>query len=55
MINALTDAYTALHPNVTFELEIPPVPGEEVPNLVQTRLATGEMNDIFYFNSGSLI
>jgi raffinose/stachyose/melibiose transport system substrate-binding protein len=55
MINALTDAYTALHPNVTFELEIPPVPGEEVPNLVQTRLATGEMNDIFYFNSGALI
>jgi raffinose/stachyose/melibiose transport system substrate-binding protein len=55
MINALTEAYTALHPNVTFELEIPPVPGEEVPNLVQTRLATGEMNDIFYFNSGALI
>ena len=55
MINALTDAYTALHPNVTFELEIPPVPGDEVPNLVQTRLATGEMNDIFYFNSGALI
>ena len=55
MINALTEAYTALHPNVTFDLEIPPVPGEEVPNLVQTRLATGEMNDIFYFNSGALI
>jgi len=55
MINALTDAYTALHPNVTFDLEIPPVPVEEVPNLVQTRLATGEMNDIFYFNSGALI
>lgn len=55
MINALTEAYTALHPNVTFELEIPPVPGDEVPNLVQTRLATGEMNDIFYFNSGALI
>src|SRR5215211_4035070 len=55
IINALTEAYTALHPNVTFELEIPPVPVEEVPNLVQTRLATGEMNDIFYFNSGALI
>src|SRR5574342_1054035 len=32
MINGLTEAYTALHPNVTFELEIPPVPVEEVPN-----------------------
>jgi raffinose/stachyose/melibiose transport system substrate-binding protein len=55
MINALTDAYTALHPNVTFDIEIPPGSSADVPNLVQTRLATGEMNDIFYFNSGSLI
>jgi raffinose/stachyose/melibiose transport system substrate-binding protein len=55
MINALTEAYTAMHPNVTFDIEIPPVPVDEVPNLVQTRLATGEMNDIFYFNSGALI
>src|SRR5687768_3258554 len=29
MVNALAEAYTALHPRVTFELEIPPVPGEE--------------------------
>jgi raffinose/stachyose/melibiose transport system substrate-binding protein len=55
MINALTDAYTAMHPNVTFDIEIPPGASGDVPNLVQTRLATGEMNDIFYFNSGSLI
>src|SRR5437867_4654970 len=55
MINALTDAYTALHPNVTFDIEIPPGASADIPNLVQTRLATGEMNDIFYYNSGSLL
>src|ERR1043165_6087633 len=55
MINALTDAYTALHPNVTFDIEVPPGASADVPNLVQTRLATGEMNDIFYYNSGSLL
>jgi raffinose/stachyose/melibiose transport system substrate-binding protein len=55
MIKALTDAYTALHPNVTFEIEVPPGTGTEVDNLIKTRLATGEMNDIFYYNSGSLL
>lgn len=55
MLNALTEAYTTLHPNVTFEIEIPPGVGTEVDNLVKTRLATGEMNDIFYYNSGSLL
>jgi len=34
MINALTDAYTALHPNVTFDVEIPPGASGDVPNLV---------------------
>ena len=55
MINALTDAYTALHPNVTFDIEIPPTDSSGIDNLVKTRLATGEMNDIFYYNSGSLL
>lgn len=55
MIQALTDAYTALHPNVTFEIEVAAGGGSEVDNLVKTRLATGEMNDIFYYNSGSLL
>jgi raffinose/stachyose/melibiose transport system substrate-binding protein len=54
MIKALTDAYTALHPNVTFNIEIGPA-GTEGDNLVKTRLATGDMNDIFYYNSGSLL
>lgn len=55
MIQALTDAYTALHPNVTFDIEVAAGGGTEVDNLVKTRLATGEMNDIFYYNSGSLL
>ncbi len=55
MIQALTGAYTKLHANVTFTIEVPPGTGTEVDNLVKTRLATGEMNDIFYYNSGSLL
>ncbi len=55
MIQALTDAYTALHPNVTFEIEVAAGGGSEADNLVKTRLATGEMNDIFYYNSGALL
>lgn len=54
MIKTLTEAYTALHPNVTFTIEVG-MAGTEGDNLVKTRLATGEMNDIFYYNSGSLL
>ena len=55
VIQALIDAYTAQHPNVSFDVEVPPGTGTEVDNLVKTRLATGEMNDIFYYNSGALL
>ncbi|MGW8178245.1 MAG: ABC transporter substrate-binding protein [bacterium] len=55
MIEALTNAYTALHPDVTFEIEVAAGGGAEADNLVKTRLATGEMNDIFYYNSGALL
>ena len=51
---ALADAYTALHPNVTIEIESRPG-GTEGDNIVKTRLATGEMTDIFWYNSGSLL
>lgn len=50
---ALTKAYTAANPDVKFELENRPG-GAEGDNLVKTRLATGEMTDIFQYNSGSL-
>lgn len=52
-LNAVIAAYTAMHPDVTFETEIRPG-GAEGDNLVKTRLATGEMTDIFQYNSGSL-
>jgi raffinose/stachyose/melibiose transport system substrate-binding protein len=54
LIKVMTTRYTELHPNVTFEDETEPG-GEEGDNIVKTKLATGEMNDIFYYNSGSLL
>jgi raffinose/stachyose/melibiose transport system substrate-binding protein len=51
---ALTDAYTAKHPNVTFSIETRPG-GTDGDNIVKTRLSTGVMDDIFWYNSGSLL
>nr|WP_240804491.1 ABC transporter substrate-binding protein [Qingshengfaniella alkalisoli] len=51
---ALTAAYTAAHPDVTFSIETRPG-GSEGDNIVKTRLATGEMSDLFIYNSGSLL
>ncbi|RPJ27634.1 MAG: extracellular solute-binding protein [Chloroflexi bacterium] len=51
---ALIEAYTALHPNVTITIELRPQ-GSEGDNVVKTRLATGEMTDLFFYNSGSLL
>jgi raffinose/stachyose/melibiose transport system substrate-binding protein len=51
--DALIAAYTEAHPNVTIEHELRPGGGEG-DNIVKTRLATGEMTDIFLYNTGSL-
>jgi raffinose/stachyose/melibiose transport system substrate-binding protein len=51
---ALADAYMALHPNVTITVESRPG-GTEGDNIVKTRLATDDMTDIFWYNSGSLL
>jgi raffinose/stachyose/melibiose transport system substrate-binding protein len=51
---ALVDAYTALHPNVTITIEQRPG-GSDGDNIVKTRLATGTMDDLFFYNSGSLL
>ena len=53
MMEALTAAYTAANPDVTFDIE-QRAGGAEGDNLIKTRLATGEMADIFNYNSGSL-
>jgi raffinose/stachyose/melibiose transport system substrate-binding protein len=52
--DALTAAFTALHPNITFDIEQRPGGGDG-DNIVKTRLATGEMSDVFFYNSGSLL
>ncbi|MBA4324925.1 MAG: ABC transporter substrate-binding protein [Rhodobacter sp.] len=52
-MEALTAAYTAANPDVTFDIE-QRTGGADGDNIVKTRLATGEMADIFNYNSGSL-
>jgi raffinose/stachyose/melibiose transport system substrate-binding protein len=54
MTQALADAYMAQHPDVTITIERRPG-GTEGDNIVKTRLATGDMTDIFFYNSGSLL
>ena len=51
---ALAEAYAAENPDVTIEVETRPVGGEG-DNIVKTRLSTGDMTDIFQYNSGSLL
>nr|WP_244464883.1 extracellular solute-binding protein [Martelella endophytica] len=51
---ALTAAYTQSNPDVTFTVEARPG-GSEGDNIVKTRLTTGEMTDVFLYNSGSLL
>ncbi len=51
---ALAAAYMAEHPNVEITVETRPG-GTDGDNLVKTRLATGDMTDIFWYNSGSLL
>ncbi len=51
---ALADGFMALNPDVKIELELRPG-GSDGDNIVKTRLATGEMNDMFFYNAGSLL
>ena len=49
----LVAAFTEANPNISIEIETRPG-GSEGDNIVKTRLATGEMTDIFWYNTGSL-
>ena len=51
---ALVEAFEAEHPDITVELENRPQ-GTEGDNVVKTRLPTGDMTDLFWYNSGSLL
>jgi raffinose/stachyose/melibiose transport system substrate-binding protein len=53
MAEALVAAFEAKHPNIDIETE-PRPGGADGDNITKTRLATGEMNDIFLYNAGSL-
>ena len=50
---ALADAFMAENPDINVEVESRPQ-GADGDNLIKTRLATGEMSDVFAYNSGSL-
>ncbi|MGS2644500.1 extracellular solute-binding protein [Streptosporangium sp. LJ11] len=51
---ALADAFMKADSSVKIELETRPG-GTEGDNIVKTRLSTGDMADVFWYNSGSLL
>jgi raffinose/stachyose/melibiose transport system substrate-binding protein len=53
MAEQLSKDFTAKNPNITIKVETRPEGGEG-DNLVKTRLSTGDMTDLFAYNTGSL-
>lgn len=51
---ALVEAFTAENPDISVNLETRPGGGDG-DNIVKTRLSTGEMADVFIYNTGSLL
>lgn len=51
--NDLATAFHKANPSITVKVETRPG-GTDGDNLIKTRLSTGEMNDVFLYNSGSL-
>ena len=51
---ALIAAFEKANPDITVKLETQPG-GTEGDNLMKTKLSTGEMDDVFHYNSGSLL
>ncbi|MFI7133531.1 ABC transporter substrate-binding protein [Nonomuraea sp. NPDC050153] len=51
---AMTDAFMQANPKIKIETETRPG-GSEGDNIVKTRLSTGDMSDVFWYNSGSLL
>ena len=49
----LAKDFTAKNPNITVKVETRPG-GKDGDNLVKTRLSTGDMSDVFAYNTGSL-
>ncbi|WP_344487053.1 ABC transporter substrate-binding protein, partial [Nonomuraea monospora] len=53
-VKALSDAFMKANPTIKIETETRPG-GSEGDNIVKTRLSTGDMSDLFWYNSGSLL
>ena len=51
---AVIAAFEKANPNITVKTETRPG-GAEGDNLVKTKLSTGDMADVFWYNSGSLL
>ncbi len=53
-VDAVIAAFEEKYPNITVKATTRPG-GSDGDNLVKTKLATGEMEDVFWYNSGSLM
>ncbi|MFD1540652.1 ABC transporter substrate-binding protein [Nonomuraea guangzhouensis] len=51
---AVVQAFEAANPKIKIETESRPA-GTEGDNIIKTKLSTGEMSDVFWYNSGSLL
>ncbi len=51
----LADAFHAKNPDITVKVDASGPSGPELDGVMKTRLATGEMPDMFWYNSGSLL
>lgn len=51
---AMADAFQAANPTITVKIDTRPG-GSDGDNIVKTRLATGDMADVFEYNNGSLL
>jgi raffinose/stachyose/melibiose transport system substrate-binding protein len=51
---AVIAAFQKANPGVTVKMDTRP-PGTQGDNLVKTKLSTGDMQDVFWYNSGSLL
>jgi raffinose/stachyose/melibiose transport system substrate-binding protein len=52
--NAVIDAFEKANPTITVKAETRPG-GSDGDNIVKTKLSTGDMADVFWYNSGSLL
>jgi len=50
----LADAFNAANPNIKVKVDSSVPSGAEGDNLIKTRLATNDVPDLFFYNSGSL-